>query len=71
MCTYTLARNGDGFEQHYWSLFISSDFPAYARFWTAFVVPLTNRPSDIHFKDDSQLAREGLTQVRTTLLSEH
>ena len=46
---YTLLNDGDGFEQHYWPLF-SSIFPSYERYWELRVVPLTNRPTDIHFK---------------------
>ena len=61
MAPYTLQNDGDGFEQHYWPLFISAEFPEYDQFWAKHVIPLTNRPVDIHFKDDPTLIAEGYT----------
>lgn len=57
MSTYTprLAIDGDDFERHCWDLFIQSQFPSYESFWLKFVVPLTNRPNNVHFKSDSEL----------------
>ncbi len=50
-----LSKDGDGFEQKYWNLFINNQFPSYETFWLKFIIPLTNRPNDIHFKTDSEL----------------
>ena len=61
MAPYTLENDGDGFEQHYWSLFLSTEFSEYEQFWVKHVTPLTNRPVDIHFKDDPTLVAEGHT----------
>jgi len=55
--TYRLAVDGDNLERHYWGLFIKDQFPSYERFWLKFVVPLTNRPTNIHFKTDEDLAK--------------
>lgn len=61
MAPYTLQDDGDGFEQHYWPLFISPEFPEYGQFWAKHVTHLTNRPVDIHFKDDPALIADGHT----------
>lgn len=53
---YSLASHGDGYEQGYYNAFIKSEFPSYDGFWVKHVVPLTNRPANIHFKTDPQLA---------------
>jgi hypothetical protein len=53
---YNLRQHGDGYEKTYYDRFISKEFPSYEAFWQKFVTPLTNRPNDIHFKNDSQLA---------------
>lgn len=53
---YRLAIDGDDFERYYWGLFIRDQFPSYEKFWLNFVVPLTNRPGNIHFKTDAELA---------------
>jgi len=58
---YALDKDGDSFEQHYHGLFIKNNFPNYENFWQTFVVPLTNRPTDIHFKNDKELAQIGKT----------
>ncbi len=52
---YRLAIDGDDLEKHFWSLFIQNKFPSYETFWIKFVVPLTNRPSNINFKSDKEL----------------
>jgi hypothetical protein len=46
---------------NYWPLFISPEFPEYGQFWAKHVTPLTNRPVDIHFKDDPALIADGHT----------
>ena len=55
MNTFTLANHGDNYERCYYHLFIATEFPSYEAFWQRFVVPLTNRPVDIHFKTAQQL----------------
>jgi hypothetical protein len=52
---YTLLADGDAYEQRYHPLFLHAEFPAYEEFWARFVVPLTNRGVDIHFKSDADL----------------
>lgn len=52
---FSLATNGDDFEWRAHRLFLKEKFPSYEIFWQQFIVPLTNRPVDIHTKNDSQL----------------
>jgi len=59
MKNYILLYDGDHLEQKYWSLFIKEEFPEYEQFWQKYVVPLTNRPDDIHFKNDAELSHIG------------
>ena len=56
---FTLLAHGDGYEQRYHPLFLHVEFPAYEEFWLRFIVPLTNRPNDIQFKTDAELAAIG------------
>lgn len=58
---HTLLSDGDDFEKHYWNKFLSSDFPSYQVYWADKVVPLTNRPTNIHFKKSSDLLQQGYT----------
>ena len=62
MTTYRLAIDGDDLERYYWGLFIKDQFPSYEIFWLKFVVPLTNRPNDIHFKNNSELVKIGKSE---------
>lgn len=58
---YTLAADGDGYEQHAATTFLYQ-FPSYEKFWVKHVVPLSNRgatPPNIHFKTDVQLKAIG------------
>lgn len=57
MDQYKLAIDGDGIEKFFWDKFIKNQFPSYEKFWQKFVVPLTDRPSNIHFKNDRELRR--------------
>lgn len=57
--SYTLQNDGDGFEKHYWNEFLKTDFPEYEKYWSSNIVPLTNRPTNIHFKNSNQLTSEG------------
>ncbi|WP_373548504.1 hypothetical protein [Haliscomenobacter sp.] len=60
---YTLSNDGDSFEKRYWNVFLKNDFPAYEKYWSKYIVPLTNRsistPGDVHFKNSHQLLSEG------------
>lgn len=56
---YTLSVDGDGLERACYSPFIKTEFPAYEEFWAKHIVPLTNRPANIQFKDDAVLALGG------------
>jgi hypothetical protein len=56
---YTIIRDGDAREIQAWNLFMKSEFPSYEGFWLKHVVPLTNRPADIHLKDDAALTTGG------------
>lgn len=58
---YTLLQDGDGFEKHYWTKFLSTDFPKYEKYWSDRVVPMTNRPTNIHFKKSQELLQKGFT----------
>lgn len=50
---YTIIPDGDKIEQEGWPLFGKNKFPNYEIFWQKFVVPKTNRPLDIHPKDET------------------
>lgn len=55
MISYTLQSDGDDLEKACKGLFLDTEFQQYELFWTKFVIPLTNRPTDIHFKTDAEL----------------
>jgi hypothetical protein len=54
-----LITDGDDFEKFYWNKFIKTLFPSYERFWVKFIVPMTNRPANIHLKPIEDLAKDG------------
>lgn len=58
---YNLSSDGDHYEQRYYGAFIKAEFAGYEEFWAKHVVPVTNRPIDIHCKTDAQLATTGKT----------
>lgn len=58
---YTLLNGGDSFEKHYALAFLNLYFPEYEKYWAKNIVPLTNRPKNIHFKNSSILLKEGFT----------
>lgn len=60
-CQYRLIKDGDYYEQKYWNLFIERQFLSYEDFWIKNIVPLTNRPLEIHFKTDGELLQIGKT----------
>jgi hypothetical protein len=57
----TLLNDGDDFEKHYWNQFVVNEFPSYEKYWSSHIVPMTNRPVNLHFKCSSQLTSEGFT----------
>lgn len=59
--TVTLLSNGDDFEKHYWLQFLSTHFSSYEKYWAKHIVPMTNRPTNIHFKNSATLISEGYT----------
>jgi len=59
--SYSLLKDGDGLERTCVGLFLNKEFSAYEKFWLDFIVPLTNRPIDIHFKTDAELQAIGRT----------
>ncbi len=59
MTEYRLAIDGDDIEKFCWGKFIQYGFPSYEKFWQTFVVPITNRPNNIHAKTDSELQLAG------------
>jgi hypothetical protein len=56
MCTFTLIKDGDDLEKTCFPLFLRDEFPSYETFWQQKVVPLTNRPENIYFKSNQDLA---------------
>lgn len=72
----TIKNDGDALEQKYWYEFISTEFPQYENFWVKSITPLTNRPQNVHFKSDTELAKISKTsndiciaQLHYTLLT--
>ena len=62
--SFTIAANGDAFEQRWWPQWTAERFPSYETFWIARVAPLTNRvnfPGDISFRTDAELELDGYT----------
>jgi hypothetical protein len=59
MPTYTLIEHGDALEQTCYPLFLQAEFPSYETFWQREVVPLTNRPTNIFFKNEKELKAIG------------
>lgn len=71
MSHYNLTNDGDGYEQHYYHLFIQNEFPHYEIFWQKFVTPLTRRPVSIQIKDDSELLQMGRTANDVCIVQLH
>jgi len=68
---YSLAIDGDDREKAAWSRFVQSEFSSYEQFWQKHVIPLTNRPTNIHFKDEATLAAEGKSQEDIAIAQLH
>ncbi|NPV02020.1 MAG: hypothetical protein HPY53_11630 [Brevinematales bacterium] len=60
--SYTLENDGDILEQQCWKLFLKDQFQNYEIFWIKHIVPLTNRPKNIHFKTNEELEKNGKTE---------
>lgn len=60
MSAIALKTHGDLYERKYYDLFLKNEFPSYEIFWLTFIVPMTNRPHNIFFKSDDELAEMGL-----------
>jgi hypothetical protein len=56
---YRLKTDGDSREMTYADKFLYGEFPAYEEFWQKYIIRLTNRPVDIHFKDAAALSAIG------------
>lgn len=67
MPTYTLAADGDKIEQSGWSLFGKGKFPNYEIFWQRYIVPLTNRPTDIHLSPTATLEQSEIATIHYTI----
>ena len=57
MNEYFLNKDGDSLERKYWEKFIKKEFPSYEKYWQKYIVPLTNRPHDVHFKTKEELEK--------------
>lgn len=55
---FSLQNDGDTAEKENYT-FINENFPRYEIWWQKNVVPLTNRPNNIHFKNESELSEIG------------
>lgn len=55
----SISKDGDDIEKYYWKAFLSSDFPTYESYWAKYIVPMTNRPLNVHFKESSSLISAG------------
>jgi len=62
MNKYRLISDGDLIEKECWNLFVGNEFSTYEIFWIDYIVPLTNRPSDIHFKTNQELIQIGKSE---------
>ena len=74
---FNLLENGDDVERKGYKLFLEFQFPSYEVFWQKFIIPLTNRPIDIHTKPDVELQKlfvgENIEKIheRTIILQLH
>lgn len=57
---YGILNNGDVLEIKYWLAFMADQFPAYEVYWYHKIVPLTNRPRNIHFLKSAELEERGI-----------
>jgi hypothetical protein len=71
MCTYTLIPDGDDLEQTCYHLFLQQEFPSYETFWQRRIVPLTNRPTNIYIKDDTELTAIGKGHIDICIAQLH
>ena len=59
---YNLEDNGDRIEMLSWKKFLKNEFGSYEVFWQKYIIPLTNRPRNIHFKSNVELSEVGKTE---------
>jgi hypothetical protein len=71
MSNLTLKDDGDSLEIYYWDKFIKDKFPSYEKFWKEHIVELTNRPIDIHFKTNKELADIGKSEADVCVAQLH
>jgi len=58
---YTIEKDGDPLEKHYWECFLRDEFPSYEGYWQKNVVELSHRPLNIQLKSDGDLTAIGKT----------
>ena len=71
---FTIADDGDDFEQRSWWHRIGDHFPSYETFWVARIVPLTYRAKDrrnVHFQTTAELASAGYTDEDVAIAQLH
>ncbi|NVM30051.1 MAG: hypothetical protein HWN65_14505 [Candidatus Helarchaeota archaeon] len=67
--SYRLREDGDEIEQSAWDLFIETNFPNYEVFWLKFIVPRTNRPTDIYTDPDTDPDERKIMNLHYTVLA--
>lgn len=50
-----LQKHGDSFETEYWPIFLESDFPEYAEFWSRYVRKQREHPDSVRLRRDQPL----------------
>ena len=71
---FTITRDGDLYEQRYWSAFAAEQFPSYEVFWAVEIIPLTNRvrpTGDVHFQSQRDLDAQGRTSEDVAVAQLH
>lgn len=68
---YYLLKDGDYYEKKYWGRFIKQKFPSYEKFWQKYIVPITNRPKNIHIKTDIELKKIGKSKYDVQIAQLH
>ena len=71
MSKYTQVKDGDDIEKYCWLRFLKTDFPHYEKFWQDYIVELTNRPQDIHFKTNQDLRTIGKNEYDICMAQLH
>ena len=66
---YRLRIDGDASEKEGWDLFVQNRFSNYELFWKEFVVPITNRPKAITFKENTVSEKKELSSLHYTIFT--